>query len=351
VTAVDPPVTEPQRWPAVCDAFGLGTPRRVRLVGHRTHRVWELRTDRGRYAVKQVDLAVYGGDESWIDATIDFELAALSAGVSAPRPVPATNGSFTARLPSGGGETRLVRIHEWVDGQMCDRRRPDLTTAWHAGRQLALMHAVRQPSRWRLPWGLHTAPTATELAELTAAAYRARCPWAAELDRTRPALGEVELLLRQRLARPYRIITAHRDLTPRNVLAITASRALTARIAVLDWDTAGPWMAEDELASVVVEWAGGTGAHPRPEIARAVLDGYRDAGAPIDVETDDVFATWLAKNAQWLTLQIRRTLGRTPGTTEQIRSAEASVGGLLRQTRRAIRRRDRWLDWWEGAKT
>jgi Ser/Thr protein kinase RdoA (MazF antagonist) len=333
----------PDRWAAVCRVFELGAPREVTLVSHRTHRLWRVSTDRGRYAVKDIDIAIFGDDLTWLNETIAFELAAIEAGVPAPRPVPAPDGTVAVRVtaPHLAG---VLRVHRWVDGQVCRPRSADPRTAYQAGQALAVMHTLRHPTRWQRPVGMNAVPSENEWTELSEAARRAGCGWADEVERTLPALVQAGLLLRLRLARPYTLITAHRDLTPRNVLTVGDGMA-GAGIALLDWDTAGPWMPMDELAGAVVDWADGMGPDPRPDSARQLVRGYRDAGAWVEAVAEDIFATWLAKNAQWLALQIRRGLGHQPAATAQVQAAVATVPELLLGFRRGVDRLSLWLEW------
>jgi hypothetical protein len=76
-----------------------------------------------------------------------------------------------------------------------------------------------------------------------------------------------------------------------------------------------------------------------------MADGYREAGGRLEPTGPEVFATWMAKNAQWLTLQARRALGLAPASEPQRRAARAAVGNLLVEFRRAGERAPQWLDW------
>src|ERR1041384_5653750 len=101
--------------PAICAEFGLGRPAGATIACHRTHRVWQLVTDRGTYAVKHLNAEVFRGDVGWLENAAAFEQRAIAAGVAAPAVVPTASGTAVARL-AGPGEEMFVRVHEWVAG-------------------------------------------------------------------------------------------------------------------------------------------------------------------------------------------------------------------------------------------
>jgi thiamine kinase-like enzyme len=117
------------------------------------------------------------------------------------------------------------------------------------------------------------------------------------------------------------MIRTHRDVAPRNCLLDGD------RVSLLDWDVAGPWSAAEEVAAAAVECAGGTTDDPRPEVAGALLEGYRASGGVLRPYPPHVLAAWLAKNANWVLLAARRALREVPCSAGQRQDADRLAGG------------------------
>jgi hypothetical protein len=112
---------------------------------------------------------------------------------------------------------------------------------------------------------------------------------------------------------------------------------------ILDWDDAGPWNAAEEVAAAVVSWSTGPQGEPRERVALALVEGYRRAGGVFSCGSPTVLAGSLSAVANWLDLNLRRSLddaaqGRDP------QQAEAEIGGVLRELAWRLARLDRWID-------
>jgi aminoglycoside phosphotransferase (APT) family kinase protein len=248
---------------AVCAALGLGRPCEPapRFVARGAMgEVWEVRTERGRWALK----ALF----AWVDAPplpgdVEVQLAARAAGLALPRPV-VHEGVAVVEV-----DGRRHRAYEWVDVLPELRPPVDEGVAADVGRILATVHQLPVPPEGAVDDWYTTAPSVDELGALADAAARRGAGWASAL---RAALPAVEGLLPCVSADHGPIVLAHGDLTPANVLPVAGGGLVT-----LDWENVGPLPADEELAATVIAWCASEGRVATGPAA-ALLDGYRSAG-------------------------------------------------------------------------
>ena len=100
------------------------------------------------------------------------------------------------------------------------------------------------------------------------------------------------------------MVLSHRDLDPKNAV-VRPDR----RVALLDWDYAGPILAASELLVTALSFAGGT-LQPDAGCVRACVGGFLDAGG--QVQPPDLLDTAAIhqESLGWLWLNVDRCLGR-----------------------------------------
>jgi hypothetical protein len=330
----------------LCAVYDLGTPLGPwrPVGGERTHALWALTTDRGRYAVKVFDQTVdHTRYPDWKDVFVEaaaLETAAWRAGLPVPRPIPIAGAADTALLADvpAGPNTVTVRLHEWVTGHALTDARPDPEPAAAAGAFLARVHHLPITCAHTEAYGMTTPPDPAELADLAARAHRRHAPWAAHADTALATLRTVADLARARDHVAWPPIPAHRDLSPKNAL-----RSATG-LVVVDWDTAGPWTAAEEAASAAFEWAGAMSGPPRRDVVRAFAAGYRDAGGDFPAGRPEAGAGWLVKNAWWTAMHIRHALDPTLSDRRRKQAADA-VPALVRTLTRLAEGVPVWATW------
>jgi len=153
-----------------------------------------------------------------------------------------------------------------------------------------------------------------------------------------PLLAEVEALVAARMAETVPLLVTHSDLVPGNVLVSMQGRAW-----IVDWDDAGPWNAAEEVAAAVVSWSSGVAGKPDERSARALVEGYRGAGGGLEGHSPTVLAGSLSAVANWLELNLRRSLDRAADQPLRWR-AEAELAGALAELSRRLARLDRWTE-------
>lgn len=304
----------------VAAAFALPRPGGVLepVAGAWTNRVFRLVAGGEAYAVKELrnpwELPEWYDriDEAW-----RVELLAIEAGVPAPVPVanPQTGG-WRADVAGPGGDPVPVRLHRWVDGEVVPREPTSEAVARWCGEVLAAIHGLAlQPERpevfpARGAADLHRWPALVEAVDATGVA------WAELAHRATPAVEAINHVLRDREPEATRM--GHRDIDQKNLLLTAAGPVLC------DWDVAGPEEPRVELADVAVSMA----RWERPEVARAVLDGYRRAGGHHEPITAADLAPTLRSAYDWVVLNVERALARR-GTEVDRRLGEEHAPELL----------------------
>jgi Ser/Thr protein kinase RdoA (MazF antagonist) len=328
---------------SIAEAFGLGVPSGplVAITGgpSATSRSWRLSTSRGRFAVKAFSPDQHAHDVEALEASVRLELTALAAGVPMPRPcLTVATGAGVAEVTGPGSQSVLVRVHEWVEG--ATPTAPASTgLAAELGAALAAIHRVGLRSRADAqvdPW-YRAGHGAVHWEGLAERAEQAGRWWAGRLRDALPLLSEVEALVAARAAETVPLLVTHSDLVPGNVLV-----SVEGRPWIVDWDDAGPWNPAEEVAAAVVSWSSGAGGEPNEAVALALVEGYRQAGGGLQEHSPTVLAGSLSAVANWLELNVRRSLDEPTGQPFHSQ-AEAEVGAALRELTGRLAGLDRWM--------
>src|SRR5262245_20264148 len=255
----------------VAAAFDLGDPRSLTgpvargVIGQ----VWRLDTDRGRWAVKEWFEAP---DMEELEEGVDFQEAAMVAGVPAPPVVRTADGRWAVELDGAP-----VRVQRWVD--LADR--DPLLDPRAVGRLVGMLHQVAfegaQPEH---EW--YTEPIGDARWDgLIAAAHVAGAPFAERFAARRDALVALDAIVRP----PRDARTCHRDLWSDNLRSSS-----DGTLCVIDWENCG--LADPSMELAVVLWEfGRTG----PARARALDRAYKEAGGPGRVDHPSDFSMLIAQ--------------------------------------------------------
>lgn len=251
----------------------LGTPTgpMTRIGGGHANRTYRLDTDRGSFAVKELNL----DDRRWDYPVADvfrLEQTAFAAGIEMPEPISAEGG---------------VLVHRWADGDPVPEEPVPASFGQRVGRVLARLHKLG------IDWP-HPPVDDTVVADWPELADRAVAtgqPWAAELRSRVTVLLEITDLVNSCHRRGPLVLT-HRDVQPWNLLS------RDGRPVLLDWELSGLLDLSGELGSTALALSKGRGLDTvQPAIFRAVLDGYVAAGGTVPPAGPSWFAyaigSWL----------------------------------------------------------
>lgn len=282
---------DPGVVPAIIATFGLGSSGRLSdgpVARGRLGAIWRLDTDGGAWAVKQVT-STDADELTEILEGVTFQEAAREASVPTPTVRRTTAGDVLADL----GTVR-VRVHGWVDLAAPAR---DLDPV-EIGGLVARLHRV--PFRGTVgvdAW--YAAPVGERRwTELVAELRAHRAPFAEHVEALLPEIGSLEALLG---GPPRDLRTCHRDLWADNV-----RRTPGGGLCVFDFDNAGLADPSQELAAMLVEYAGMDRSR-----SRAIQAAYADAGGPGRVTGPADFAMAIAQLTHILEAGCRGWLAAT----------------------------------------
>jgi Ser/Thr protein kinase RdoA (MazF antagonist) len=266
---------DPSALPAILAAFGLGSAGRLSdgpVASGRVGAIWRLVTDDGAWAVKLVTVT---DDDELVEILegVAFQEAAQRASVPAPK----VRRTTTRDLLADVGGLRVF-VQEWAD---LEPPALDLDPVGIGG-LVARLHLV--PFRGSVgvdDW--YTAPVgARRWTELVAELRARRAPFAEHIETLMPEIRELEALLG---GPPRTLRTCHRDLWADNV-----RRTPDGGLCVFDFDNAGLADPSQELAAMLVEYAG-----MDPTRANTIRAAYAGAGGPGRVTGPADFAMAIAQ--------------------------------------------------------
>jgi aminoglycoside phosphotransferase (APT) family kinase protein len=226
----------------------------TRVPGKASNRVYRLDTDRGSFAVKQLNL-----DHRWRsrhDDVFRFEHAAFAAGIPMPEPIAAD---------------AEVLVHRWVEADEVPEEPVSRAFAFEIGEILARLHALdvewpREPT---------DDPTPRDWPELAERASTSGQPWAHELAGKVDVFGAIARFV-DTCERPGPVVLTHRDIHPWNLLA------RDGRPVVLDWEISGRLDLAGELGSTALSLSKGRDFDDIDRaVFRSVLDGYVAGGGAV----------------------------------------------------------------------
>lgn len=308
----------------VARRFRLGAPASdlVPVPGGNTHRLFRLTTDRGVWAVKQVQRV----DEDWwldgLQESAALERAALSAGVPVPRPVEPAEpiAEVLAELPAGG-ETLTYRVHTWVDGSVPRGPAPPELLEW-AARTSATLHGLGLRSRSPLMSTYRTC-SAEEWQDWADQARRRGREIGDRLHVHLPVVLDVQDRLVPVLGLEDAARLCHGDLSPRNVLITTDGPVL------LDWDSAGPDVPDLEWVRTASAFLRIPPGSLRRAHVRSALDLYTRSGGDRRAPTSLALAGLLGSQLRALAYFTWCALGhRGVGPEREVAADAVAVAAL-----------------------
>jgi Phosphotransferase enzyme family len=260
---------------ALIAAFDLGASGHLSdgpVARGRLGSIWRLDTDRGSWAAKRENDLSEGDLPELLNGAA-FQEAAIAAGIGAPEVRRARSGEVFATVAG-----TPVRVFGWVEMEETDISVDPVAV----GRLVAALHRVEFAGTiGEHPW--YSAPVgARRWSELVRDLRERHAPFVDELDALVPELVALEGLL----GGPSRDLrTCHRDLWADNVRSTS-----DGDLCVFDFDNAGLAVPSQELAAVLVEYAG-----TDPSRARTIRGAYVEAGGPGRVVRPTDFAMPIAQ--------------------------------------------------------
>lgn len=275
-------------WDEIDAAFGIGPlvepPRPVPEAW--SNEMYAVVTPSGSYAVKVLSAPVP-------DAALACERTVLATGrVPMAEPVR----PWLHRLSTG----RYVRCHRWVAGTPASGVAVSAELARDIGRTVGIIHGLRIPGG---DSGSLPMPDRDRWVTAMQAQWVFDSQLRGLIEPTLAAWRDLELLREARVP----LIHSHRDLDPKNAV-IRAD----GRIALMDWDYAGPVVAAGELVEAAYSFCG-----LDEELLNEFVGSYVDAAGPVrhvsplDTAAQKADVDWLLRNVErcWSADPTERALG------------------------------------------
>lgn len=278
---------------ALADRYGLGEvtgPLRSVARPDEMGRRWSLTTDRGRWAVRTVDMWVpIVSDES----DVALQHAAAAAGIPLPAPVRGRAGDLVEKV-----DGHVWRVCEWRHSGPPLTAPAGSAVTREIGGILATIHGLALPADRVSPWHLYRFSDAgwPELAEMAR-----HTPWAAALSEAVPTLLALDAI-GQDAPVPVPVL-CHNSLGPGNVRL-----GAGGQLVVVGWEHAGGQPPAWELAEALMNWTIDPGGAVNTAGARAMVEGYRArAGTvpPLDLTS---FRGGITASANYLSGQLHGAL-------------------------------------------
>jgi len=302
---------------AIADRYALGRvtqPMRSQARADEIGRPWQLRTERGRWAVRQLNDWV---NLENVEHEVQLQVAAQQAGIVSPAAVQSTSGAIVESIAGSNW-----RVHESIDSGPPLSAPVNVAIAEQIGVMLARLHGLNLSAPGPIdPWLTHRRSDAKwhELASRASASGRS---WASALSAAIPQF--VELAKLGAGIEPPPTIMCHLGVGPGNLRVLPGGR-----LALVGWWHAGAFPPHWELASALDCARGVSGEGINMAAARAVLDAYRaERGSPLPWALDlSCFSATVAAWLNWVFGQAATALDATED--DDRRHFDRSVHHLL----------------------
>ena len=320
----------------LCEQLQLGTPGSAlgKVAGGFHHRMWQLETDQGRFAIKQLADDLDMQDRATVGRINATEITAQEF---SERGIPALYSLAIGRqhlqLIDGAG----YLVYPWTSARACTKNGIEKRHSLEVAALLARMHRsdICVPELQDVPsWPL-TAERVTDLVKLA----RQRNVRESQLLEAR--LDDLlETVAMQAAALPVLQqdqVISHGDLDHKNVLWDDSGAPL-----IIDWESARRLNPTYELLLEALDW-GGITANFETQPFVTFIEAYIDAGgkivaAEIPAVADAIQATWV----EWLLFNVGRAVGLHDAHQRAVglQQVDLSVSTLLRMEKHAARLTD-----------
>ncbi len=314
----------------VCHGFGLpGDDPRLAPMPGSANRLWSLSTSGQRFVVKEFP---YDGQPEQPDRrrrraeTAEFEHGLWAAGqLAMPEPVRDLDGQLIPAMLGSRGSRLALRVHGYLAGAAI-MIPPSPATAEAAGAALAAIQQRGRAKRTTPSGSLRewAADPEAVLGRLAAAGTLSQD----QAGTARAALREAATVIAAGEELPGPWVFTHCDHKPENSLLAGG------RLAVLDWDEAGPCHPRLEAVESALRWAGVLVGQPRPGVFRAFLRAYARQAGPVAPLSRTDFAKWVAALPGWFA-----------DTAAEMSAAGLMAAAAIAALRDTLASLDRWAAW------
>jgi thiamine kinase-like enzyme len=286
----------------ICEAFDLGTMfnEPIPVSGGLIHRMWRINTNRGSFAIKELDPIIMQRPGIY-EIYIQSEKIAASL---KSKQIPAATAIINNNTPLYETDGIVVMVFPWVEGKTLALHQVTPEHAKQIGAIVAAIHAENiKPFDLPIPETYYI--SAERWHDLVDKAFNNKLAWAAVANTNLPRLivwSDTYQQAKQRLNK--HLIISHTDMDPKNVLWTDDTSPV-----LIDWEGAGLANPTAEIINVAIGWSGETELLFRENIFSAVIDGYCEGGGRmIKSDMRDGFCGLIGGYLAWLEFNMSRSL-------------------------------------------
>lgn len=285
----------------VCKKLSLGSLKDEpqQIFGGLLHRMYQLSTEKGDYAVKALNPQIMQREtamRNYIFAENVVRIA-FDSGINA-LPAIAINGDSIHEI-----DGQYYLVFPWVDGKALAQNRVDINKCKIIGGLLAKIHNLDFSSIASINENNFTV-TATDWNMYIEKAKAQNLIWVSDFLENPDTLYQIEKRANMTVQKISKnLIISHRDLDPKNVLWDGDNVPM-----IIDWEAAGTVNPSLELLEVALYWSGGEIGTPDKEAFCAVVDSYTKNGGTIGDNLEDILHSVFKGKLEWLEYNMKRSL-------------------------------------------
>lgn len=284
---------------AACAHYEIGEPlgELKPVTGGLLHRMWELRTTTGHFALKLLNPEIM----SRAGVMANYMLSERIAAAAAMAGIPVVLARRVKDHPLNQVLGTTVMLFDWIDGSVLT---PGDCRTEHASMIGTLLHNIHHMNFQEHPKRVWKSFGAEHWKSLAEDGIHTGKSWAQQIESGLPELLEwnerfvsASSVLNQRLA------AGHCDLNPKNVIWKEPCIPY-----IIDWEAAGPTNPTMELLDAALSWSGLDAGQVKKELFMAMIDSYRKAGGKALTDVEEALCGRIGGMLEWLEYNMRRSL-------------------------------------------
>lgn len=290
--------------PSLCQHFNLGAPIESEpspVNGGLLHRMWKLNTNKGTFAVKELDANIMTRDGSHgrYNYTETFARYITSnSDIKASIALEVNNSHIYEK------NGIILMVYPWVLGSQVDLYQISTQQAYEIGKVIGWIHSLHASNKY-LPdnqyeitkfsnehWDYIISETIQQVLI---------CSSLLEFY-----VGQIKQWNNQYQPSPNaNLVISHRDIDPKNVLWNND------RPTIIDWESAGYINPAEDLITTALNWSGIPGLRFNAANFKSLIQGYYESGSLLKLEDiNQVFGNIIGGMLSWLEYNISRCINK-----------------------------------------
>jgi thiamine kinase-like enzyme len=289
----------------ICRTLNLGHPMSppTRVYGGLLHIMWQLDTEKGTFAVKQLSKDINLDEVTRNSYEISENIARQFNELGIPAISSITNNNKS--LIDADGNTFIV--YPWVNAKVLSKDEVSINHAKKIAEILANMHLINLslPQITKLKY---ETPSNDIIIDLIDKSVQASLPFANQLQKAKTLILDVNEKYAQTtpLLNQFLVIS-HGDLDIKNVLWDNDSNPI-----LIDWEAARVTNPTYEILIAALDWSCITAGSMRDDIFLAMIKAYKDTGGVISFnDLQAISHTIPGYCVDWLVYNMKKSLKNT----------------------------------------